>query len=95
MKTYFYYERDEEKRPMITHCLLQNFSGTLSKGIAKCSSEDSPCKAIGRLIAEGRALKAMLNDCSQMDKGQTFWKKISHGDLFPHLTEIDKRILKM
>lgn len=94
MKTYFYYERDDQKRPMVTHCLL-NVGGILAKGVARCSKKDSPCKLRGRQIAWNRARQAMQNDCSQMDKGGTFWKKLSHDLIYSRLTELDKRLLKL
>jgi hypothetical protein len=94
MKTYYYYDRDEDRKPMTTHCLLNN-DGILSKGIARCSEKDSPCKKLGKSIAYGRAVQAMENNCSQMDKGAQFWKKISHDLIFSHLTSVDKKILRM
>ena len=94
MKSYYYYERDGLNRPMVTHCLL-NDNGVLSKGIAKCSEKDNPEKALGKHIAFERAHQAMANNCSQMDKGHMFWKKISHDLIFSHLTTIDKKILRM
>lgn len=94
MKAYYYYERDYENRPMVTHCLL-NDGGKLSKGVAKCSKMDNPDKLLGRHIAFERAYQAMENNCSQMDKGKTFWKKLNHDSVFSHLTYLDKKILKL
>ena len=93
MKAYYYYERDEENRPVITHCLL-NSDGVLAKGVAKCSEKDNPDKRLGKQIAYGRAYHALMG-CSQMDKGHTFWKKLSHDLIFSHLTNIDKKILRL
>jgi len=99
MKSYYYYERDEKKRPVVTHCLLAKFEGDelkkVAKGITKCSDMDSPWKKRGRDIAFARATQAFTNDCSQMDKGKLFWKKLSHDLVFSHLTEKDKRLLQI
>ena len=94
MKAYYYYERDEKRRPVVTHCLL-NDDGLLALGIAKCSKKDFPIKKRGREIAYQRALRAFMYDCSKMDKCRTFWKQISHDFVFDHLTPVDRRILRI
>ena len=94
MKSYYYYERDEKRKPIITHCLLVD-DGLVSKGIAKCSRKEMPSKKLGKEISQGRALQAMKSGCSQMDKAKVFWKKLSHDLVFSHLTSIDKKILKI
>lgn len=59
MDEYIYYVRDNQNRPMITVCLLKNDDGILSRGVAICSlKETGPDKAIGRMYARGRALRA-------------------------------------
>ena len=57
MEPKFYYLRDLEGKPRVTVCLLQN-NDTLSRGIAICSEKDHFNKAIGRMIAHGRAKRA-------------------------------------
>lgn len=50
------------KRPIITVCLLRNWRGEqLARGIAICGGADNPCKQIGRTIAKGRAVKALVH----------------------------------
>ena len=59
MKEIIYYERDENKRPILTVCLVVNKCKiVLSRGVAKCSKKDMPVKKIGRAIATGRARRA-------------------------------------
>ncbi len=58
MKEIIYYERDENKRPVLTVCLIANDNkDVLSRGVAKCSKKDMPYKKVGRAIATGRAKK--------------------------------------
>lgn len=58
MKRFIMYERDEKNRPVVTRCLL--FDGNhFAFGQALCSKKDNPCKKVGRVIAEGRAKKAL------------------------------------
>ena len=98
MKKYFYYERQRHRQtdnvPVVTHCLLVD-QGIVAKGISKCSKNDNPNKALGRHIALQRAICAMNYNHSQMDKGNTFWKKLSHDMVFSNLTSIDKKLLKV
>lgn len=98
MKKYFYYERKKHRKtnnvPVVTHCLI-NHKGLVSKGIAKCSDKDNPNKALGRHIAEQRAIMALKCNCSQRDKGDQFWKKLSHDMVFSHLTNIDRKLLRV
>ena len=59
MDEYIYYVRDNDNRPMITICLLKGDDGKLARGVAICSlKETGPDKAIGRMYARGRALRA-------------------------------------
>lgn len=78
---------------METHCLLVN-GDRLAKGVAKCSRKDSPCKKTGKHIAYMRAKQAIDNQCSQMDKGKLFWKKLSNEMVISHMTRIDEKLLK-
>ena len=64
MLHYYYYFRDEQKRPVQTYCLLfmgGDTTGDYARGIAVCSKKDHPCKKIGRAIATGRALKSLVH----------------------------------
>ena len=55
----FYYNRDEQKRPIETVCLVAR-DGVLARGVARCNMEmDSISKKLGRGIAYGRAVKAI------------------------------------
>ena len=54
-RTYFYYLRDKNKRPLVTIC-LHCIGDKYYRGVAICSPKDSPVKRVGRNIAFGRAL---------------------------------------
>ena len=59
MDEYIYYVRDKQNRPMITVCLMRSDDDHFSRGIAICSlKETGPDKAVGRMYARGRALRA-------------------------------------
>jgi len=59
MRRFFHYERDNRRRPVVTHCVLfDEDTGLFSMGTAVCSKKDQPVKRVGRQIAEGRAKKA-------------------------------------
>ena len=93
MQSYYYYERDSKRRPIVTHCLV--FDGNkVAKGVAKCSAKDSPCKRTGRHISLQRAEQALKNKCSQMDKGGVFWKKLFSAKVFENATYTDEKIFK-
>lgn len=57
-KTYFYYLRDKDRRPLVTVC-LHCVGNRYYRGVAICSPKDSPIKRVGRNIAFGRALQAV------------------------------------
>ena len=57
-RTYFYYLRDKNKRPLVTIC-LHCIGDKYYRGVAICSPKDSPVKRVGRNIAFGRALQAV------------------------------------
>jgi hypothetical protein len=72
MEERFYYLRDPENKPIVTVCLLLDvqdgsYDDTIwmkthvARGIAICSNLDAPNKKVGRAIAKGRALKALMN----------------------------------
>jgi hypothetical protein len=79
-RIYFYYERDEQNRPIKTNCLLIA-NGDICKGIAICSKRDNPNKKTGRNIAYGLAKKAMKH---QTDS--EFFKTIFKSQFNPKLT---------
>ena len=58
-KTYFYYLRDKERKPLVTVCLHCDDKGEYYRGVAVCSPKDSPNKRVGRNIALGRVLQAI------------------------------------
>lgn len=78
---WIYYLRDNLKRPIITVCLLENENGMFARGIALCSNKDQPCKRIGRTIAKGRAVKALLT--------KTTSGRITRNEAFDVLDEIN------
>jgi hypothetical protein len=57
MKYFYYYLRDEDKKPVVTVCLGYE-NGEHARGVAICSLEDSPNKKVGRRIARAKMLKA-------------------------------------
>jgi len=59
-RTYFYYLRDKDRRPLVTVC-LHCIDDKYYRGISICSPKDSPVKRVGRNIAFGRALQAVKN----------------------------------
>ena len=59
MKTFFYYLRDGEGRPVITVCLMDD-GVQFARGVAICSLKDNPMKKIGRGIAYERALHGFV-----------------------------------
>ena len=65
MKEVIYYFRDYLKRPLITVCLLKDEDGNVARGVSICSPRDNPSKAEGRMLAVGRAYKAMWSRCSK------------------------------
>ena len=58
----YYYFRDSYRNPRITVCLayFDHDPFERARGVAFCSFKDSPNKKIGRAIATGRALKALI-----------------------------------
>lgn len=61
IKRRFYYFRDENNFPRVTVCVLYNIeTQTACRGLSLCSFDDSPVKAEGRDIAEGRAINAYV-----------------------------------
>lgn len=57
MKTFFTYERDGQRRPMVTRCILVK-DDKITFGQAMCSDKDRPVKKVGRAKAFGRAVRA-------------------------------------
>lgn len=79
---WFYYMREmdndghEGGRPLITVCLLKDNDGNYFRGIALCSLQEQPKKAVGRRIAEGRALKAYFHGTrsdSEITRDKAYW----------------------
>jgi len=67
-RTIYYYIRAEDRRPIITVCLIiqnsQISTNRISRGVTICSSLDHPCKKTGRNIAFGRAIQALIHKTS-------------------------------
>ncbi|MDX9803787.1 MAG: hypothetical protein RBS96_07230 [Dehalococcoidales bacterium] len=60
-KFYYYTQLGKDfKAYTITQCVLHVKGEPLAYGFAFCSSKDSPNKKKGRLIARGRARKALI-----------------------------------
>lgn len=60
-KFYYYTQIGKDLRAYtITQCVLHVKGEPLAYGFAFCSSKDSPNKKKGRLIARGRARKALI-----------------------------------
>ena len=78
MKEYFYYFRDEEKRPLVTVCILSH-GDKIARGLAVIGTNgvtdrlsDNPRKIMGRALAKERAYLALLKEETD-DKG--FWHR--------------------
>lgn len=99
MKRFIHYERDEQRRPMVTHCVLfDEATGRSSMGTAVCSKHDQPVKKVGQLIAEGRAMKGLGNipDRVYANSGKRkFIKRIagSADFIFPYLPKVGQKWL--
>lgn len=65
---FFYYLRDKQNRPVVTVCIVE-CGGKFARGVAICSPLDNPNKKIGRMIAEGRAFKAL-----EKGSGDEIWR---------------------
>ena len=63
MEEYYYYLRDEQKRPIVTVCLIKH-NGIINRGVAICSKQDNPVKKIGRNVSYGRAYRAFFTKLS-------------------------------
>ena len=86
----YYYNRDENRHPVETVCLLTNTVGDIvSKGVAKCCPQDSPKKSIGRDIAYGRALKAAEEGFDLVNESG-----FKRGRYLPPVTVFESRICK-
>lgn len=59
---YFYYIRNEQKKPVITVCILK-YNNVYCRGVAICSTKEAANKKIGRTIAFGRAFNSLINGC--------------------------------
>lgn len=105
MRELFYYGRDDQNKPVVTVCLLEN-GGELARGVAACSQQDNPHKRVGRNIAKERARYAMMtkgNNCvingikgvhailrSNVAGVDLGWMKSAYN---PKLTEFEERLL--
>ena len=86
MKEIIYYERDENKRPVISVCLVVNDNKVvISRGVAKCSKKRMPVKKRGRDKATERARKAVRCGISESDWSDTDpWKAVFNPTLTPY-----------
>ena len=104
----YYYHRDSGWNPVVTVCLLKDDGGNIGKGVAVCSSLESPCKRRGRQIARGRAMQAltrkdtvlpiMRHDALWVLNDTDFYTPVNgrHKAMFnPSLTDFEKKILNM
>jgi hypothetical protein len=89
-KRYFYYNRDENRHPDVTFCIIVDDEGNYARGIAVCSDMDMPRKAVGRAIAEGRATAALKRRTNLFPIRETGTYK---GEFNPELTEYEQKIL--
>lgn len=100
---WFYYIRDRhgDGKPLITVCLLEDNDGTYFRGIAVCSLFEQPKKAVGRQIAEGRALKAYFHGTrsdSVITRDEAYWVfemcgiLCENNNFFEYKSEADVRL---
>ena len=57
MQIHYQYFYTEQREPRVTVCYVKS-NGCLDVGVSICSWRDMPNKALGRIIARGRALKS-------------------------------------
>ena len=67
MKFTYEFIRNGKKEPIVTKCMLKDRAGNFFKGVSVCSTEDTPCKIVGKFFAVTRALGAF----SKHMKGKT------------------------
>lgn len=94
MQMFFTYERDSQRRPMTTRCLLIK-EDRVTFGQAKCSDKDRPVKKVGRAKAMGRALRAAERGITEFSSknNEKFFKclgRVTRG----LLNEAEKRWLE-
>ena len=98
--TKYYYIRDSKNRPVVTVCLLVR-DGSVARGVAICNDQDAPCKRIGRNLARGRAVAALLNEKTTLpiNRNIVLDKLNSHTTKYksvhaPSLTSFEMKLLK-
>jgi len=98
-KEKYYYIRDEQNKPVITVCLIQN-ENNIARGFAICSKKDQPCKKVGRAIAKTRAVFALNSGKSNLEMNRKGLPLIAFNFGFPksyfnpELTEHEERLFK-
>jgi len=106
VKEIYYYERDQEKRPVVTVCVVQQ-NDEVARGVAICSPKDVTCKATGRKIAKHRAVYALNCQTTALPVGRdeaAAVSRIVHGnqadfhqfkaDFNPDLTDYERELLE-
>ena len=110
MKERFYYLRDPFNKPTVTICVLEepykNIGASTARGIAVCSDLDAPNKKVGRAIAKGRALKALMKGShspmireeldiiqAKLDDTSLLDMENFKGELNPKLTHYEENLL--
>ena len=102
VRTYFYYLRDKNKRPLVTVC-LHCIDDKYYRGVSICSPKDSPIKRVGRNIAFGRALQAVKRGGSILSKCRKeaidTYNEVKSFFLYnstniPILNRIEKKLIK-
>ena len=94
MKTYFYYLRDEKRAPVVTICLKVTDT-EIARGVAMVNTVmDFPNKKVGRQIAEGRAIKAMVRKSNALPlRGGAGWKSEYMPDE-SHLLPLEAKLVE-
>lgn len=82
----FYYIRSAERKPVVTVCLAC-WNGQIARGVALCAPSDNPSKAIGRQVAYGRAVKALIRQGSSLSCRLARRRKlVEHWSLDPAIS---------
>ena len=101
-REFYYYERDRRNGRLIgTRCLILA-NGLWARGTAICSENDNFCKATGRAIARGRAVKALKTgeDGNPVFRLEVVWRiseagfRVGYKNAFcPKMTGLEERLI--
>ena len=94
MKAFYYYNRDNKKRPVITKCFITD-GVTWSRGVAVCSLKDNPCKKVGKRIAYRRAMHAFFRQKTVVSEDVYGDRVFPKCEFMPELNDIEKKFMRV